>query len=101
MSKTDPREPESLPEPPPQRAGQTTPAKDALRAHKQPHERDESSASQQRQPDEQMELARKDVAEGRADTSRAEATDATYARNLRSEPQGAPGTPSAKGDKTP
>jgi len=101
MSKTDPREPESLPEPPPQRPGQTTPAKDAVRAHKEPYERDESSASQQRQPDEQMELARRDLNEGRADTSRAEATDATYARNLRSEPQGVPGAPSPPGDKSP
>jgi hypothetical protein len=97
MPKADPRD--TLPAPPQHRDGQTTPAKDARPSPKQPHERDESSASQQRAPDERMRQAHADVAEGRSDTSRAEATDDAYARNLRSEPQRAPGTPSTKRPK--
>ena len=74
---------------PPHREGQTTPQKAQRRAHQQPHERDESSASQQREPSELIEQARSDVERGLVDTSRAEATDATYGRELRSEPQAA------------
>jgi NAD(P)-dependent dehydrogenase (short-subunit alcohol dehydrogenase family) len=59
------------------------------RAHQQPHERDESSASQQREPSELMEQARSDVERGLVDTSRAETTDETYRRELRPEPQSA------------
>ena len=99
MAKTEPRAPKSQAEPAPHRDGQTTPAQDAAPAPKQPHERDESSESQQRPPDERMRQAHDDLADGRADTSRGEASDATYARNLRSQPQRAPGTPSAKTGK--
>jgi len=82
----DPDEPQRVP---PHREGQTTPQKAERRAHQQPHERDESSASQQGAPSELMEQARKDVESGLVDTSRAEATDATYGRELRPEPQAA------------
>ena len=70
----DPDEPQRVP---PHREGQTTPQKAERRVHQQPHERDESSASQQRAPSELMEQARSDVERGLVDTSRAEATDAT------------------------
>ena len=82
----DPDEPQRVP---PHREGQTTPQKAERRAHQQPHERDESSASQQGAPSELMEQARKDVESGLVDTSRAEATDATYGRELRPQPQAA------------
>jgi len=82
----DPDEPQRVP---PHREGQTTPQKAERRADQQPHERDESSASQQGAPSELMEQARKDVESGLVDTSRAEATDATYGRELRPEPQAA------------
>ena len=82
----DPDEPQRVP---PHREGQTTPQKAERRADQQPHERDESSASQQRAPSELMEQARSDVERGLVDTSRAEATDATYGRELRPQPQAA------------
>ena len=62
---------------------------------KQPHERDESSESQQRAPDPVMHQAQADLERGLADTSKAEATEETYARNLRSEP------PDAAADEPP
>ena len=99
MTKTPPGQPNSPPDAPEHRDGQTTPAKDAARSPKQPHERDESSESQQRPPDERMQQAHDDVAGGRTDTSRGEATDRTYARNLRSEPQGAPAARTAPAAK--
>jgi len=74
---------------PPHREGQTTPQKAERRSDKAPHERDESSASQQRAPSELMQQAHDDVERGVVDTSRAEATDATYRRELRPEPQDA------------
>ena len=83
------RDPESPERAPPHRDGQTTPQKDERRADKQPHERDESSASQQGAPSDLMRKAHDDAERGLADTSRAEATDATYGRELRSEPQAA------------
>ena len=83
------RDPESPERAPPHRDGQTTPQRNERRADKQPHERDESSASQQRAPSELMEQARSDVERGLVDTSRAEATDATYGRELRPQPQAA------------
>ena len=83
------RDPESPERAPPHRDGQTTPQKNERRADKQPHERDESSASQQGAPSDLMRKAHDDAERGLADTSRAEATDATYGRELRSEPQAA------------
>ena len=77
------RDPESPQRVPPHREGQTTPQKAERRADKAPHERDESSASQQREPSELMQQAHDDVERGVVDTSRAEATDATYGRELR------------------
>jgi hypothetical protein len=82
----DPDEPQRVP---PHREGQTTPQKAERRADQQPHERDESSASQQGAPSELMKQAGDDVERGLVDTSRAEATDATYRRELRPEPQAA------------
>ena len=82
----DPDEPQRVP---PHREGQTTPQKAERRADQQPHERDESSASQQRAPSELMEQARSDVERGLVDTSRAEATEATSGRELRPQPQAA------------
>ena len=78
----DPRDPPNAPlDAPPRRAGQTTPVKDAVPSSpQQPHERDESSSSQQREPDERMQKAHDDVEHGLEDTSRAEATDAAYAK---------------------
>jgi len=81
------RDPESPQRVPPHREGQTTPQKAERRADQAPHERDESSASQQREPSELMQQAHDDVERGVVDTSRAEVTDATYGRELRSEPQ--------------
>ena len=83
------RDPESPQRVPPHREGQTTPQKAERRSDKAPHERDESSASQQRAPSELMQQAHDDVERGVVDTSRAEATDATYRRELRPEPQDA------------
>ena len=82
------RDPDGPQRVPPHREGQTTPQKAERRADQAPHERDESSASQQQdEPSELMKQARDDVERGLVDTSRAEATDATYRRELRSEPQ--------------
>src|SRR3954447_3090267 len=92
------RDPESPERAPPHRDGQTTPQKDERRADKQPHERDESSESQQGAPSDLMRKAHDDAEGGLTDTSRAEATDATYGRELRSEPQGAPQQPT--GDRS-
>ena len=82
MATTSPSEPSEpsngLAGTPPHRDGQTTPVKDSVRAPQQPHERDESSSSQQGAPSDVMQKAHDDVTEGRADTSRAEATDRTY-----------------------
>jgi hypothetical protein len=94
----DPREPKSLPEAPPRRSGETTPVKDAVPTHKQPHERDESVDSQQAAPSDRMKQAHDDVEQGLVDTSRAEATDRTYERNLRSEPQAADGAARPKAE---
>jgi len=82
------RDPESPQRVAPHREGQTTPQKAERRVDKAPHERDESSASQQGAPSELMKKAAEDVERGVVDTSRAEATDATYRRELRPEPQG-------------
>ena len=81
----DPHDPKNAPpDAPPRRPGQTTPVKDAVPSSpKQPHERDESSASQEGAPTEVMQKAHDDVERGLIDTSRAEATDKTYADNLR------------------
>jgi hypothetical protein len=81
------RDPESPARVPPHRADQTTPQKDERRVEQTPHERDESSASQQGAPNELMKKARDDVERGLVDTSKGEATDATYRRELRPEPQ--------------
>ena len=83
-----PKAAQDLPDPAEHRDGETTPAKDAKRAPKQPHERDESASSQEQPaPNDVMQQAHDDVERGLVDTSRAEATDRTYGRNLRSEPQ--------------
>jgi len=101
MPKSTPA-PQGPPQPPEHRAGQTTPIKDDVRAHKEPHERDESSGSQQSGPRDVIRQAHDDVERGLADTSRAEATDQTYARNLRSEPQDAAGVePKPRSDRAP
>jgi hypothetical protein len=92
------RDPESPERAPPHRDGQTTPQKNERRADQQPHERDESSASQQGAPSDLMQKAHDDVERGVTDTSRAEATDATYRRELRSEPQAAPQQPTGDAD---
>ena len=79
---------------PPRRPGQTEGTRgpqrpkppgvpDAERMPKQPHERDESAASQQSAPRELMRQAAEDVEQGRRDTSRGEATEATYEREFR------------------
>ena len=80
---------------PPRRPGQTERTRDpqrpkpppgvpdAERMPKQPHERDESAASQQSAPRELMRQAAEDVEQGRRDTSRGEAADATYEREFR------------------
>ncbi len=86
---------------PAHRDGQTTPEKDAGRAPKQPHERDESSESQQREPDPVMHQARSDVERGLADTSKGEATEETYARNLRAEPPDAATDAAAENNDAP
>jgi hypothetical protein len=97
-----PPEPPGPPGPPEHRDGQTTPVKDAVRAHSQPHERDESSASQQRPPDELMQQAHDDVERGVVDTSRGDATEETYRRHLRSGPQeAAPVAPKPPGKQKP
>ena len=81
------RDPDGPQRVPPHREGQTTPQKAERRVDQAPHERDESSASQQGAPNELMKQAKDDVERGLVDTSRAEATDATYRRELRPEPQ--------------
>src|SRR4051794_39931485 len=83
----DAHDPNALPDPPPHRSGQTTPDREDVTVRKEPHERDESSSSQASEPRGVMRQAAKDVERGLTDTSRAEATDQTYERNLRSEPQ--------------
>ena len=92
MATTSPGEPSEpsngLAGTPPHRDGQTTPVKDSVRAPQQPHERDESSSSQQGAPSDVMQKAHDDVTEGRADTSRAEATDRTYGDHLRDRGEG-------------
>lgn len=49
-------------------------------APKLPHERDESSSHQGTEPRERIEQGRKDIEEGRVDTSKHEAMDAPYER---------------------
>ena len=68
---------------PPRSAGATTSVKDGQRAPRQPHERDESSDSQQGEPTAVMQQAHDDLERGLSDTSRGEATDVAYERNLR------------------
>ena len=80
---------------PPRRPGQTVRTRDpqrpkpppgvpdAERMPREPHERDESAASQQSPPRELMRQAAEDVEQGRRDTSRGEVTDATYEREFR------------------
>ena len=88
------RDPDGPQRVPPHREGQTTPQQAQRRADQAPHERDESSSSQrQGEPSELMKQARDDVERGLVDTSRAEATDATYRRELRPEPQSGSATP--------
>ena len=82
---------------PPRRAGQTERTRDPQRPKppadepdegrmpKEPHERDESAASQQSAPRPVMRQAAEDVEQGRRDTSRGEASDATYEREFRDE----------------
>jgi hypothetical protein len=96
MPSTPPKTGSSPPTPSGRRTGQTTPAKDAAVVPQQPNDRDESSASQQGAPSDVMRQAQRDVERGLVDTSRAEATDATYAHNLR---DGGPA--SAPGETTP
>ena len=48
-----------------------------------PHERDEASDEQGSEPRDIMKKAHDDAVSGKADTSRAEATDKTYGDNLR------------------
>jgi hypothetical protein len=95
---------------PPRRAGQTARTRDpqrplppsgnadAKRMPKAPHERDESSASQQSAPRDVIRQAHDDVEQGRRDTSRGEATDETYAREFRDgdTPAGATGEAAPK-----
>jgi hypothetical protein len=95
---------------PPRRTGQTVRTRDpqrpkpppgdpdAGRMPKEPHERDESSASQQSGTREVIRQAHDDVEQGRRDTSRGEASDATYAREFRDgdAPAGTPATPTPK-----
>ena len=97
---------------PPRRAGQTVRTRDpqrpmppsadadAGRMPKEPHERDESSASQQSAPREVIRQAHDDVEQGRRDTSRGEASDATYAREFR-DGDAAAGTPAEPASKRP
>ena len=73
-----------MPGTPRHRDGETTPEKDVGPTFKEPHERDESAGSQARPQDELMKQAHADVEGGLVDTSKAEATDATYERHLRS-----------------
>ncbi len=81
---------------PAHRPGQTKRTTKDDTAPKMPHERDESASSQQQiDPSDLMRTAKADVDRGLVDTSRAEATDETYGKNLRSEPQGAPDKPAA------
>ena len=94
--KTASRDPMKSDSVPPHRDGQTTPQSEAKRVGKAPHERDESSASQQGAPSDLMQKAHDDVERGLVDTSRAEATDATYRRELRSQPQAAPQQPTGE-----
>jgi len=91
----DARDPTQLPEPPPHGPGQTTTVRHDDTVHKQPHERDESVDSQHSEPRNIIKQAHDDVERGLADTTRGEATDQTYERNLRSEPQGAKPAPDA------
>jgi hypothetical protein len=59
------------------------------RAPRMPHERDESSDEQGSPPRDIMKKAHDDAVSGKADTSRAEATEKTYRENLRG-PKGKP-----------
>ncbi|MEP7058702.1 MAG: hypothetical protein ABI809_13120 [Caldimonas sp.] len=94
-----PKEPNAPPEPPAHKPGQTTPQRhDAEPAPKLPHERDESSASQQGAPRDVMRQAGADIERGLVDTSRGEVADGIYAREFRSEPQGAPERSKPPGD---
>ncbi|MEO7336861.1 MAG: hypothetical protein ABIV63_09795 [Caldimonas sp.] len=84
---------------PTHRQGQTTPQAEDGRVHKGPHERDESSESQQGEPSELMRQAHDDIERGVTDTSRAEASDTTYAKELRDPELHAPDAPSKDGRK--
>ncbi|MDQ6684018.1 MAG: hypothetical protein M3Z16_02720, partial [Pseudomonadota bacterium] len=63
--------------------GTTAAAVEGQRAPRLPHERDESSDSGTGTPSEAMRIAHDDAESDKKPTDKSEATDATYARNLR------------------
>ena len=73
----------SKPTPKPTPESNTHSAQDSEAVPRMPHERDESSDSGRTAPRDIMKQAQKDAESYKVDTSRSEATDKTYADNLR------------------
>jgi hypothetical protein len=75
---------------PPHGPGGTNTIRDEHPSHRLPHERDESTTTQQGGPSDIGRRAHDDAQAGIADTSRGETTDDTYAREFRSDPAETP-----------
>ncbi len=80
----------SKPTPKPTPESNTRSAQHGEPVPRMPHERDESSDSGRTAPREIMKQARKDAESDKVDTSRAGATEKTYADNLRGSKGDAP-----------
>ena len=80
---TDPPGADQPADPPPHDSGQTTPQAADGRAPRLPHERDESSDSQQTMPQPVMQQAAEDLQRGLQDTDRGPVMDEVYEHHVR------------------
>jgi len=77
-------------EAPPHNSGDTAAIRNEHPSYRLPHQRDESTSTQAGHPGPTQQQAHADATNGLADTSRAETTDETYAREFRSDPASTP-----------
>ncbi len=75
---------------PPHDSGDTATIRNEQPSHRLPHERDEATSTQEGGASAIGRRAHRDANEGVADTSRAETTDDTYAREFRAGPETPP-----------
>ena len=74
----------------PHDSGDTATIRNEHPSYRLPHQRDESTSTQAGQPGPTQQQAHTDAEKGLPDTSRAETTDETYAREFRSDPAATP-----------